>query len=198
MTGVILAGGENLRMSVPKAFLNIGGERLIERNLSILKRVFEDTAIVTNKPELYIYLGVPMFGDVYRIRGPMTGVFTALINSHYPWVFVSACDMPFLKEELIMYMVDIAKTADGFDAIVPLSGDTMEPLFAMYSKRLIKDMEGFLLKGGRSLCRFLEGERIHPLSEEDVKRFDPDGKSFVNLNTPEDFLREIGGRICLV
>ena len=93
-TGAILAGGENRRMPVLKSFIEINGEKIIERNLKIMQRLFKEILIITNQPEVYLYLGLPLFGDVYDVRGPMTGVLTSLLNSSNHWVFISACDMP--------------------------------------------------------------------------------------------------------
>ncbi|MEF9475741.1 MAG: nucleotidyltransferase family protein, partial [Candidatus Mariimomonas ferrooxydans] len=59
-TGVILAGGENRRLPVLKSFIEIDGEKIIERNLKIMKNLFNEVFIVTNQPEVYLYLGFPL------------------------------------------------------------------------------------------------------------------------------------------
>jgi molybdopterin-guanine dinucleotide biosynthesis protein A len=46
-TGVILAGGENRRMPVTKAFIRINGKRIIETNVKIMESLFQDIFIVT-------------------------------------------------------------------------------------------------------------------------------------------------------
>ena len=71
-TGIILAGGENRRMPVRKAFIEVEGQKIIDRNLSVLKRLFEEILIVTNEPGQYAYSGAQLLGDIYDIRGPMT------------------------------------------------------------------------------------------------------------------------------
>ena len=182
-SAAILAGGENRRMPVLKAFIEVGGETIIDRNLHLLQTVFSNNLIVTNQPELYSYLDVPLFGDVYDIRGPMTGILTALMNSDSPWVFISACDMPFLNVRLIQHMSTLRKDCD---AVVPVCNNNKEPLHAYYSKQLLNSMEKSLLGGEKSLKDFLAGKRVNYISSREMKNIGPVARSFVNLNTPED------------
>ncbi len=182
-SGVILAGGENSRMPVLKGFIEVNGQGILKRNLSILTHLFRNVFIITNEPEAYFSFRVAMVGDVYNTRGPMTGILTALLNSATPWVFISACDMPFINEHLIQYM---ASRRDNFDAVVPLLEDKTEPLFAFYSRRLILSMERNILEGKKSLKDFLISERVKYISREEILKIDPEGRSFINLNTPDD------------
>jgi molybdopterin-guanine dinucleotide biosynthesis protein A len=188
-TGVILAGGENTRMPVLKAFIKVKGTPIIERNLALIQQVFQETLIVTNQPSDYSHLGVSLLGDIYDIRGPMTGILTSLLNSPAPWVFISACDMPFINRDLILYMYS-QKT--GFDAVVPASKGKAEPLFAFYSKKLLSSMEKSLLSGRRGLKDFLKDKKVKYISASEARRFDPGTRSFINLNTPEDADRHLG------
>ena len=202
-TGVILAGGENKRMPVSKAFIKIGRETIIGKNLKIIKQMFSEVFIVTNQPELYLYLNTALFGDFYDIRCPMTGIFTSLVNSSHQWVFISACDMPFIDKELIKYM---ASKRDNYDAVLPIPtikgqydsvprgqrGDFAEPLFAFYSKRLMISMERALFTDQRGLKVFLGDKKINFIETKNLNNIDNAGKSFVNLNTPKDIYRELG------
>jgi molybdopterin-guanine dinucleotide biosynthesis protein A len=160
-----------------------------------MKNLFREIFIITNTPELYVYLGVPMLGDIYPLKCPMTGIFTSLINSRNPWVFISACDMPFINKELILYMT--SKT-EGCDAVVPEFRKNIEPLFALYSKQLASDMEKAILAGNTGLQDFLCQKKVKYITNGEIKNFDPEGRSFINLNTPEDIQREKGGKECLV
>jgi molybdopterin-guanine dinucleotide biosynthesis protein A len=183
ISGVILAGGENRRMPVPKAFIRVGGERIIDRSIRILKGIFQEVSIVTDKPRDYVYLGVPLLGDIYNVRGPMTGILTALISSSTRRVFVMACDMPFADERLIR---SLATRIKGSDAVVPVLNDMTQPLFALYSKSLIPQMESAVLGQRPSLKDFLNAKRVEYISDEEVRKIDPGARSFINLNTPED------------
>ncbi|MCK5512052.1 MAG: molybdenum cofactor guanylyltransferase [Thermodesulfovibrionia bacterium] len=182
-TGVILAGGENIRMPVLKAFIKVNGERIIERNLKIMKKLFKEVFIITNQPEMYAYLSVSLIGDVYNKRGPMTGILSALLNSSHNWVFISACDMPFINEHLITYM---ATKRGNYDAVAPKFKGTTEPLFAFYSKRLVPSMEKTVVAGTTGARDFLNRKKVKYIYTDEIKNIHGGMKSFINLNTPED------------
>ncbi len=202
-TGVVLAGGENRRMPVLKAFIKVRGESIIQRNIRILGGLFKEVIIVTNQPEAYSSLNTPMAGDVYDIRGPMTGIFTALLNSSHKWIFVSACDMPFINAALIRFMSSKRKNCD---AVLPgplspsrrsLSGRgkkragrrASEPLFAFYSRKLLEPLEAALLGNSRSMKDFLDNKRVKYVTKQEIIKFDATAESFINLNTPQDIER---------
>lgn len=181
--GVILAGGENTRMPVPKAFIKVDGQRIIERTLGVLRGIFTDVAVVTNEPGAFAFLGAPLLGDVYSTRGPMTGILTALLNSRHPWVFVCACDMPFISGNIIRTM---SLKRAGFHAVVPVGGRRPEPLFAFYAKGLTAAMERAVLRGDKRLGDFLNTKRVQYINVPESGTDNPDALSFINLNTPLD------------
>jgi molybdopterin-guanine dinucleotide biosynthesis protein A len=191
-TGVILAGGENTRMPELKAFIKVNGKPVIERNLGLYLQIFDNTFVVTNEPEKYSHLRTPMLGDIYDIRGPMTGILTSLINSPTKWIFVSACDMPFINKGLIRYM---AGKRDGFKAVAPRIKGKAEPLFAFYSKELIASMEKALLDSRRGLRDFLKSKKVKYINFSEIKKVDPGARSFINLNTPDDLRLYLQHRI---
>lgn len=180
--GVILAGGENIRMPVLKAFIEVEGMPIIKRNLRLMKGLFQDVFIVTNQPELYIHLDTDLLGDVYNIRGPMTGIFTSLVNASEDWVFVTACDMPFIDERVIRYL---AGKRHGYWAVLPDD----EPLFAFYSKRLLLSMERAILAEKRRLRDFLGVKKVKYVNRKEIAMICDGERTFVNLNTPEDVKR---------
>jgi molybdopterin-guanine dinucleotide biosynthesis protein A len=185
---LILAGGENKRIPVMKGFLEIKGRRIIESNVELLKEIFDCVIISTNNPECYFYLGVPMVGDIVEYRGPMTGLLSALITLEAPDIFVTACDMPFIKPELIRYIVN--RWEKRWDAVIPIFDSKSQPLLAVYSKKVVPKMEDSIRKGMRGLREFLKIIEVLYIGEDKVRAIDPEGRSFVNINTVEDYERE--------
>lgn len=184
-TGVILAGGENRRMPVPKAFIQVSGQTIIDRNVRLLKGLFKEVLIVTNEPERYASTGIKLVGDIYDIRGPMTGLLSALFHARNRWVFVSACDMPFISGPLIRFM---ASRRSGHAAVVPSVKGRPEPLFSFYSKRLLPLIEESLLSGKKGIGFFLHNQkkRVQYISLREITGRGLGAESFINLNTPED------------
>jgi molybdopterin-guanine dinucleotide biosynthesis protein A len=194
MDALILAGGENKRFPVTKGFIEINGRPIIESNIKLLKGIFDKVIISTNKPELYFYLDAFVVGDAITQRGPMTGIFSALINQDSSEVFVTACDMPYINVTLIKYIAGI--WSEEWDAVIPIFQEKPQPLLGIYSKRIAEKMEEGIKNGGRSLRRFLRSIHVYYINEEEVRAIDLEGRSFININTIEDYQKEIGGKIC--
>jgi molybdopterin-guanine dinucleotide biosynthesis protein A len=194
MDALILAGGENKRIPLIKGFLEIRNRKIIETNIELLKSIFSRVILSVNNPELYFYLGLPMIGDVVDSRGPMTGILSVFMNTESADIFVTACDMPYINAILIKYMVE--KYNDKFDALIPLYDGKPQPLFGIYAKRISELMEQRIRSGKKSLRDFLKTINVRYINEEEVRSIDPEGRSFVNINTFKDYQRE-GGAICL-
>ena len=192
---LILAGGENTRIPVPKGFLVINNQRILDRNIHLFKGIFKRILISTNSPELYFSAGALMVGDIIPQKGPMTGIYSALMLPDVQAVFVTACDMPFIN---VILVEEILMRWDGRkDAVIPVYRNRPEPLFGIYAKRIACVMEDSIRKGEKSLRAFLGKIDVRYVEEEEVRRMDPEGKSFVNINTLEDYQKETGGKACL-
>jgi molybdopterin-guanine dinucleotide biosynthesis protein A len=195
MDALILAGGENKRISVIKGFLKLNGKTILESNIGLLGGLFDRVIVSTNNPELYFSSGALLVGDVIVCRGPMTGIFSTLIGPEVSEVFVTACDMPFINGILVEYMID--RWDSRLDAMVPVFESKPQPLCGIYSKKLAEKMEYSIMTGSRGLREFLKKVNVLYIGENEVRSIDREGKSFVNINTLEDFQRE-GGKTCLV
>ncbi|MDA8099461.1 MAG: molybdenum cofactor guanylyltransferase [Nitrospiraceae bacterium] len=184
MTGVILAGGENKRMGTDKAFLELSGRPLIEHILQVFLAQFDETLVVTNSPERYARYPVRMVTDALTVRGPLTGIYTALLHARTDRCFVTACDMPFPNKRLIAYMLE---SAGNFDAVVPRPGGLAEPLHAIYHRRLLPLIGKSIEQDELRITRLLEACRVRYLSETEIVHYDPQMRVFKNINTPEEF-----------
>src|SRR5208337_1855100 len=184
MTGIVLAGGENRRMGTDKAFLEIAGSPVIDRIFRSLKSLSWEIIVVTNTPDRYASYGVTVVGDSFDKRGPLTGIYSGLQKSNDEYNFVLACDMPFLNTHLMAYM---AALADGYDIVVPAIDDLLEPLHAVYRKGIIPVIEGRIRKDDQRIRSMFGVLRVRYVQKEQIDCFDPERKSFKNLNTPQDY-----------
>lgn len=202
MTGTILAGGENRRIPMLKGHIAFNGEKIIDSSVNLMRNLFGRAVISTNTPELYFYCGAPMIGDIINQRGPLTGIFSVLSNIKDDAIFVAACDMPFLNEQLIRYMVDkynnFNSGANKWGAVIPVFEGKPQPLFGIYSKNILGVVEERLNKGLKRLKDLLTEINVLYIKEEEVRQIDPEGRSFLNINTMEDLEKVRGGKICLV
>src|SRR6266849_2432072 len=145
ITGVIQAGGRSTRMGgAPKALMELGGRRIVERVVAAIAPVVDDLLVVTNTPDLYDFLRLPMVGDVFPDHGSLGGIYSGLKAAPGDAAFTVACDMPFLSSEVARLVVDRAALAD---VIVPTSGGRLETLHACYAKSCLGPMESKLRQG---------------------------------------------------
>jgi molybdopterin-guanine dinucleotide biosynthesis protein A len=148
-----------------------------------------------------------MVGDIVKYKGPMTGILSALVTLEVPDIFVTACDMPFINPKLIRYIVDKwtknkensslvtrhSSLRGGWDAAIPVFDNKSQPLFGIYSRKVIRSMEETIKNGSRSLREFLKKLDVLYTSEDEVRTIDPEGRSFVNINTLEDYEKAMKG-----
>ncbi len=97
ITAVILAGGSSERYGQNKAFLEIGGIRLIDLMAGQMKNIFKRVILVTNQKRDYEYLKIPIVEDLLEGLGPIGGIYTGLMSIADRAGFFIACDMPFIK-----------------------------------------------------------------------------------------------------
>jgi len=188
MVGTILAGGKSRRFGRNKSLEFFQGERLIERQVRTLRSLFPEVMIVTNTPELYLDLDVTIVQDIIPGLGPLGAIYTGLLFARGGSIFVTAVDMPFIQPEVIRRMMELLP---GHDVIVPRLGDYLEPLHGMYSPRCLASVKRMLDRDELQVVRFFPSVKMAYLDEEEIRRLDPKGLSFFNINTPEDMAKAI-------
>ena len=181
VSGVVLAGGRSTRYGKNKALVKFHGIPLIERVLDVMRPIFRRVIIITNTPDEYSYLELPMYQDIIKGLGPLGGINTGLRVIPGSGFFV-ACDMPFLNQGLIRHIVEIK--AD-FDVVVPRISGNMEALHALYGKGCQSKIEGLINSGIYQVFRFFNEVSVRYVDEDEVRIFDPDLRSFLNINSPE-------------
>jgi len=183
VTVAILAGGKSSRMGTDKSFVLFEGRPMVEVVREQVTGLGNELILITNKPEDYAELGLPMFSDVYPDHGSLGGIFTAVYYASHPYTLVVACDMPWLNRPLLAHMISLRQTAD---VVVPRWEKYPEPLHAVYSKACLAPIERNLKAQRLKIAGFFDQVRVNFVERETIARFDPHGRSFANVNTPED------------
>jgi len=173
----------------PKALIELGGRPIIERVLEALAPAVDDVLIVTNTPELYAFLGLPMVGDVYPEHGSLGGIYTGLKAAAGQVAFTVACDMPFLHPEVVRLVV--ARAGEG-DVVIPRVGSQLETMHAAYAKACLPRIEERLIAGQLRIVGFFERVRVVEITEADIARFRDPQVAFMNVNTPDELARARG------
>jgi len=186
VTGVVQAGGKSTRMGGnPKALIELGGRSIVERVVAALTPVVDDVLVVTNTPELYAFLGLPMVADVYPDHGSLGGIYSGL-RAAGEIAFTVACDMPFLHPEVVRLVVE--RAGEG-DVVIPRVGEQLETMHAAYSQTCLPPIEARLRAGRLKIVGFFDDVRVVEIGAAEVARFRDPAIAFMNVNTPDELER---------
>ena len=181
-SALILAGGESRRMGQDKANLQLGERSLLQSVAAILQPLFEE--VIVSVRETRPEISLPQVFDDARYYGPLAGLAAGLKRAHSPWLFVVACDMPFISPAVIN---DLAARRLSVEAVVPRVQGYPQPLAAFYSASCLTVVENCLAGSGKhSLRALLEKLQVRYVDETDLKMADPQLRSFFDLDTPQD------------
>jgi molybdopterin-guanine dinucleotide biosynthesis protein A len=183
ITGVILVGGKSSRMGLDKAFLEMEGTPLFERLLAVFRDIFARTVLVGGQAERFARYGLTCHTDIHP-GSALGGLYTALVHADTPYIFVSACDLPFPSSAVARSLVALRT---GYDAVVARGADGFEPLFALYAVRCREVVLLALESGSLRICDLYPrlNVRIVPMAE--LARLDGGERAFINVNTPAEF-----------
>jgi molybdenum cofactor guanylyltransferase len=190
-TAIVLAGGKSSRMGFDKQMIEIDGERLVMKTIENLRGVFSEIVVVTNRFELYDGENVTLIMDEIPDKGPLGGLYSGLKNSSSEYAYLIACDMPFINESYIRYMMDVIGDK-SIDACITMRGEWIEPFNAFYSKSMIDHLEERLHGGNLSVNGLLKSLECVYIEEVEALKFSSDWSMFSNINTRDDFENIIG------
>lgn len=188
-TAVVLCGGQTRRFGGEKAHALVDGRRVIDRVVEAVRPLAGRVVLVASaeKTGLAVPDDVVVVPDAYPGSGPLGGICTGLQQVPSDLAVVVGCDLPFLSEGLLRFLLD---RAEGFDAVVPrLADGRWQTLHAVYARTCLGEMERQLAAGRLSVWRVLERLHVGRVGAEECRAIDPDLLSFFNLNTPEDLAR---------
>lgn len=186
--GIVLCGGKSSRMGSSKAHLKLGAETLLQRIVRIMGEVLDPVVVVAAKGQSLPELPkrVIISTDKNEGQGPLEGLAAGLeaLKDRCDAVFLSSCDVPFLKKEFIRGMVG----ALGEEKMcIPRTEGFFHPLASVYRVDILPDV--LQLLGEKKLRPFYLLEKVKGkiIEEELLRQFDSELFSLKNLNTPEDF-----------
>jgi molybdenum cofactor guanylyltransferase len=186
--GIVLCGGKSSRMGRSKAWLEFGGEALLQRVVRVLSGVVSPIVVVAapgqDLPELPAEVAIVR--DQHEYLGPLNGLATGLtaLADRVKIAYVSSCDVPFLRPEFVRRVIDrlgdcsiCMPEVDGFKH--PLAGAYRTDILPVVRK---------LIAAGRLRPTYLMDELpTRTLSYADFADVDPQLESLRNINTPEEY-----------
>ena len=185
VTGILLAGGKSRRMGEDKRYLIVGKQTLLERGLAVLRSIFQDVLVVIAQDSPPLDVDARVVRDLVPDCGSLGGIYTGLTQVTTPYIFVVACDMPFLNQAVIAQFTSRRATADI--VMAKLAGQ-LHPMHALYGKGCLPAMEQMILARQLKIQELVSHAslRVQYFTEVDLLTIDPSWRSFHNVNTPAD------------
>jgi len=187
LTGAVLAGGQSKRFGQPKTTYEFNGKPMLVHVLDTLAKVCDERIVVAKEatPLPLLSPEVRVVYDEFALQHPLNGLLTALQQSRYEAVFICAADMPFLNACLLMKM---KQWLEDEDVLVPEADELLQPLHAIYQRKMTARLLSLIQQSPppalrQVLCNPILKVRV--LRTEEWGPYDPDRRSFRNLNTPE-------------
>jgi molybdopterin-guanine dinucleotide biosynthesis protein A len=200
LTVLLLCGGGSRRMGQDKLWLPLGADgmplirHVVARVRPLAAELIFSAAYSERLAGLAAELraqGMPseVAPDRYPGAGPLAGLHAGRCAARCELLLAVAGDMPFVSPTLVRYLAGLLP---GFDVVIPelphpLTGEPVkEPLHALYRRRCLGAVAARLAAGDRQMVSFLPDVRVRVVSPEEIRPFDPEFRSFFNVNTPED------------
>jgi molybdopterin-guanine dinucleotide biosynthesis protein A len=183
LSALVLAGGKSSRMGRDKAWLEIDGQSLIERQLALARELGAEELFISGRArEDYSSLGFRVLEDAFPDAGPLAGIERGLAATTSPLLLVLAVDLPRMETHFLRRL--LATCADDRGAVPEVRG-RLEPLAAMYP-RCAHAVVALQLQAGRcavhefaAACEAEGWLQRYPVTAADEPLF-------LNWNTPED------------
>lgn len=183
ISGVVLAGGKGRRIGGKKAFIQLGGQTLIERVCDRLAGIFSDVVIVGDALKPFSQLPYQNIPDRLSTLGPIGGLESALRAIPKKYLFVVACDMPFLSSAVIR---DMLPFSGDYELVIPRIAGRLHPLHAIYSPSCLPVIAGQIKKKDLALRSLSDHLRCLYFPEDRFRQLDSGLRSLININTLED------------
>ncbi len=194
--GFLLAGGKSSRMGADKAFLDFGGQTLLDRALTVMGAVCGQVTIVGD-PARFAQYGSKygsVVADIFPGCGPLAGIHAALVHSEAELNLMLAVDMPFVSQHLLAFLFATAEDADNHATVtVPRTSKGFQPLCAVYRRDFSVAAEQALRAGKYKIDAAFSSVSVRVIEEGELAAAGFSEQSFFNLNTPQDRVAAEGG-----
>lgn len=186
---IILAGGRSTRMGNNKAFLPLPGKvrlTFVEQLVSTLALLCSETILVARDAAdaaNYVLPGVHVVTDKVPDQGPLMGLYSGLRAIHAQRALVVAVDMPFILPALVAFLLSQPQSDS---LLVPLVNNVPQVLLALYPRTILPLIEQLLQQGRHDPRSLLDVAPVQYIEETQLRSVDPDLRSFININTPEE------------
>jgi molybdopterin-guanine dinucleotide biosynthesis protein A len=116
-------------------------------------------------------------------EGPLVGIAAGLAMARSPVCLILGCDTPFVRPPLLDLL---ATAARDHATVMPVHEDRPQPLCSAIRRDELATVEALLAAGKRGPSALADDPRTLVLAPSEWERADPEGISFIGVNTPEE------------
>ncbi|MEO8253359.1 MAG: molybdenum cofactor guanylyltransferase [Flavobacterium sp.] len=182
----ILCGGKSSRMQSEKGLVLFQGKPFIEHIIEAVLPISDAIQLVTNSAD-YDYLAFKKIKDIELHKGPIGGIYSALVHSESENNLILSCDIPLISTELLSEL--IAKHTTDFEVSVFSDAHKIHPLIGIYSKKIIPILKRSIDENDLKMMHLLD-KLNHQIIEVEGER----SKHFRNINSLAE-LKELNTKI---
>jgi molybdopterin-guanine dinucleotide biosynthesis protein A len=117
--------------------------------------------------------------------GPLMGLYSGLSAIQTTRALVVAVDLPYIRPALLSFLLSQSLPANTL--LVPLVHTIPQVLLSIYPRSILPLVKEQLLQGRRDVRSLLEIAPVQFIEEAQLLQVDPQLRSFININTPEEF-----------
>ena len=128
---------------------------------------------------------VRVVADPTEGEGPLAGMATGLAAAGAPIAIVVGVDMPFLQPGLLRLLA--SRVGEGARWVLPIAQHRPQPLCSAFARDALPVLHAHLQAGDRAPMAVATDLGLVRLEEDAWRAVDPDGLSFMDVDTPEDF-----------
>ena len=186
---LILMGGKNSRMNGnDKGLLKIKNSTFLEKIQETLNDFSSIYLSINDKfskeqKQNFENMGFKIIEDIYKEIGPLGGIYSSLLNCKEEYLFITACDMPFITKNSIEVLCNkVDKNTDG--VVFYDKNNKLYPLGAIYSKNVLPIIEEMIEKKYYKLSYLIEKSNFVKIN---IEKTDIPLKVLSNINTLQEY-----------
>ena len=186
---LILMGGKNSRMNGNvKGLLKIKNSTFLEKIQETLNDFSSIYLSINDKfskeqKKNFENMGFKIIEDIYKEIGPLGGIYSSLLNCKEEYLFITACDMPFITKNSIEVLCNkVDKNTDG--VVFYDKNNKLYPLGAIYSKNVLPIIEEMIEKKYYKLSYLIEKSNFVKIN---IEKTDIPLKVLSNINTLQEY-----------
>jgi molybdopterin-guanine dinucleotide biosynthesis protein A len=179
ISAFILCGGKSSRMQSEKGLVKFKNKPFIQWVIDAIKPISNNIFLVTDNPD-YSFFGYTIVADVYKDKGPIGGIYSALNRSETEYNLILSCDVPNISTSVIQkYLIN--KMTNNHDVTFLSDDKNIYPLIAIYNKRLVPKFFDAITSDKLKLVSLL-----NELDCQNIKVKAEDFEFLKNINTKEE------------